>query len=224
MGAHRGFEQFLSETCPRCRLPGGRGFAAMDARSQQGIDLTGRTICMRIITILSLSLCLSFGCTYSDHVSPADESEVEEELGEVEQGLSSHCACPVGQYWSSGGYCTSFVVGPAPSPSYGACGADCNCPSGTRCTNTSTAPGSYGFCVVPACSAEMWPSYIPVWGTGTFRISATNMPSGSYALVSGTRNGYPDASNVRFPGPGDYSIGNYPGMAGYYMRYADLYM
>lgn len=179
---------------------------------------------MRTIAVLVfLCLGLGFGCVHDEATAPTDEVS-EENLGETTQEstkyCNSHCDCGGEEYCGTGGICTSFVIGPSPAP----CGSDCNCSGGQRCTNMSSALGSYGSCVSPSCSAQYSPYYVPAGGTNYFHLSSSNMPSGSYSRLYGTRDGYWDEfGSVYYLTSGTFQNVNSPGRSGYYMRYVDMH-
>jgi len=176
-----------------------------------------------IIAMAFISLCLSFGCAI-DKPAPLPDENAGESFGEATQALTScrsHSDCPVGTYCDTSGTCSSFVIGPTPPP---ICGSDVQCmPYGQRCTNTSPNLGTYGSCVTPACSAQYSLSSVPLGGTTFFNVNS-NAPSGSYSLLYGTRDNVQDAFGTLFQlTSGSFPIQNTAGLAGYYMRYLDMY-
>jgi hypothetical protein len=179
---------------------------------------------MKTITTMALiSLCLSFGCAI-DKSEPLPDENAGESFGEAAQALTScrsHSDCPVGTYCDITGVCSMFVISPSFGPT---CGSDVQCMSyGQRCTNTNPNLGSYGSCVTPACSAQYSLSVVSLGGTTYFNVDS-NAPSGSYSLLYGTRDNVQDAFGNFFQlTSGSFPIQYSPGLAGYYMRYIDMY-
>lgn len=170
---------------------------------------------MKSITAMAFTyLCLSFGCMTDGSTPLPEEAEAQAEL----TSCSSHDVCPVGTYCSTGGYCSGFVIGPTPGPT---CGNDYQCP-GQRCTNTSPNLGTYGACVTPSCAIQFSPAYVPAGGTSLFTLTS-NAPSGSLGLIYGTRDGQQDGFGFAVPAPTSFVVANSPGLAGFYMRYVDVY-
>jgi len=179
---------------------------------------------MKTITALAfISFCLSFGCAI-DKPAPLPDENAVEGFGEETQALTScrsHSDCPVNTYCDTSGTCSMFVIGPTLGPT---CGSDVQCmPYGQRCTNTSPNLGTYGSCVTPACSAQYSLSSVPLGGTTYFNVSS-NAPSGSYSRLYGTRDNVQDAFGTIYQlTSGSFPIQNTAGLAGYYMRYLDMY-
>jgi len=178
---------------------------------------------MKIIAVIAFTnLCLSFGCA-TDQPLPLPDESAGETFAETAQALTScrsHSDCPVGTYCDTSGTCSSFVIGPTLGP---ACGSDSNCTFGQLCTNRNPSLGFYGSCVTPDCSAQYSLSFVPLNGTTYFNVTS-NAPSGSYSRLYGTKDNNPDAFGTMFQlTSGSFPILNSPGLAGYYMRYLEMY-
>jgi hypothetical protein len=65
---------------------------------------------------------------------------------------------------------------------------------------------------------------IPPNATTNFTVTSDELPSGAYSLMSGTKDGITDVDGSYYDWTsGVFPITNFPGFAGYYMRYIDMY-
>jgi len=177
-------------------------------------------------------LMLAGGCAVSETSSPAAQEDLPV-LGESKQAVGQSCRindhCPRGM----GCYnrtCIQIVeFGPIPeAPLAPACVSDGQCaPAGRRCGINTTAyypGGPHSYCLAPTCSVSWNPSWVPQNSTTNFTVTSNEMPVGSYSLLYGTKNGTADEYGSYYDWvSGIFPITNYPGFAGYYMRYIDMY-
>lgn len=184
--------------------------------------------------LISSILALAGGCAVSETDSAAAPQE-SLTLGESELGALQSCTrndqCALGTACYNR-TCIDLPSPPGPLPEepWGErCVNDAQCaPFGRRCevhTNTYVPNGPVGYCVAPSCSVSWSLSVIPPNATTNFIVTSSEMPwGGSYSVMYGTKNGVTDVDGAYYDWiEGVFPITNFPGFAGSYMRYLEMY-
>lgn len=164
------------------------------------------------------------GCAVSD-TNPTGAQAEAYIIGEGQSCIvNDHCPRGLGCH---NGVCKLLSVFGAPEPPYApACASDGQCPPGRRCgVHTVTYDDlTADYCIAPTCSVEWSSNVLPPNSTTNFIVTSDEMPTGSYSLLYGTRNGIADVQGSYYGWVnGVFPITNFPGFAGFYTRRIEMY-